>query len=282
MDEILSRLESSKESNPTRRPPSPANCSPPTSPAGTPCSPPATCCTSSFPARSRSAPGRRTARRLCSPSWAHPTCSGELSVFDPGPRTSSATTITEVRAVSMDRDALRTWIADLPEIAEQLLRVLARRLRRTNNNLADLIFTDVPGRVAKLLQLAQRFGTQDDGALRVTHKLTQEEMALASRGVPRNGQQSTLVAPVTRSGVHRSGWRATRPAPGSGRASSAFLYRLRSVLDRAAELPGRAPLRPHRTWPPASLGCPRLTTRARVDADGERALVVLVPLDHGA
>src|ERR1700682_6117229 len=60
---------------------------------------------------------------------------GELSIFDPGPRTSSATTITEVRAVSMDRDALRVWIADRPEIAEQLLRVLARRLRRTDNNL---------------------------------------------------------------------------------------------------------------------------------------------------
>ena len=103
---------------------------------------------------------------------------GELSIFDPGPRTSSATTITEVRAVSMDRDALRAWIADRPEIAEQLLRVLARRLRRTNNNLADLIFTDVPGRVAKqLLQLAQRFGTQEGGALRVTHDLTQEELA---------------------------------------------------------------------------------------------------------
>ena len=98
--------------------------------------------------------------------------------FDPGPRTSSATTITEVRAVSMDRDALRAWISDRPEIAEQLLRVLARRLRRTNNNLADLIFTDVPGRVAKqLLQLAQRFGTQDGGAMRVTHDLTQEEIA---------------------------------------------------------------------------------------------------------
>ena len=44
--------------------------------------------------------------------------------------------------------------------------------------LADLIFTDVPGRVAKqLLQLAQRFGTQEGGALRVTHDLTQEEIA---------------------------------------------------------------------------------------------------------
>src|SRR5258705_11886201 len=103
---------------------------------------------------------------------------GELSIFDPGPRTSSATTITEVRAVSMDRDALRAWIADRPETAEKMLRVLARRLRRTNHNLADLIFTDVPGRVAKqLLRLAQRFGTQDGDALRVSHDLTQEEIA---------------------------------------------------------------------------------------------------------
>jgi CRP-like cAMP-binding protein len=103
---------------------------------------------------------------------------GELSIFDPGPRTSSATTITEVRAVSMDRKTLRAWIADRPETAEQLLRILARQHRRTTNNLADLIFTDVPGRVARqLLQLARRFGTQEQGALRVTHDLTQEEIA---------------------------------------------------------------------------------------------------------
>ncbi|MGH3812756.1 MAG: Crp/Fnr family transcriptional regulator, partial [Pseudonocardiaceae bacterium] len=55
---------------------------------------------------------------------------GELSIFDPGPRTSTATTVTEVSAVSMDRAALRDWINKRPEIAEQLLRVIARRLRR--------------------------------------------------------------------------------------------------------------------------------------------------------
>jgi CRP-like cAMP-binding protein len=103
---------------------------------------------------------------------------GELSIFDPGPRTSTATTVTEVRAVTMDRAALHEWIGKRPEIADQLLRVIARRLRRTNNMLADLIFTDVPGRVAKaLLQLAQRFGSQEAGMLRVTHDLTQEEIA---------------------------------------------------------------------------------------------------------
>jgi CRP-like cAMP-binding protein len=103
---------------------------------------------------------------------------GELAIFDPGPRTSTVTTLTDVSAVSMSRAALQSWIAEEPEIAEQLLRVLARRLRRTNDNLSDLIFTDVPGRVAKqLLYLAQRFGSREGNALRVNHELTQEEIA---------------------------------------------------------------------------------------------------------
>lgn len=103
---------------------------------------------------------------------------GELSIFDPGPRTSSAVCVTEVEAATMDSEMLRTWINDHSEISQQLLRVLARRLRRTNASLADLIFTDVPGRVAKtLLQLANRFGTQEGSGLRVNHDLTQEEIA---------------------------------------------------------------------------------------------------------
>ncbi|AIJ32669.1 transcriptional regulator, Crp family [Corynebacterium imitans] len=103
---------------------------------------------------------------------------GELSIFDPGPRTSSAVCVTDVTAATMDSEMLKDWIAQHPEISQQLLRVLARRLRRTNASLADLIFTDVPGRVAKtLLQLANRFGVQEGGALRVNHDLTQEEIA---------------------------------------------------------------------------------------------------------
>ena len=103
---------------------------------------------------------------------------GELSIFDPGPRTSSAVCVTEVKAATMNSELLKQWVDNYPEISQQLLRVLARRLRRTNNNLADLIFTDVPGRVAKtLLQLANRFGTQEGSALRVNHDLTQEEIA---------------------------------------------------------------------------------------------------------
>ena len=120
----------------------------------------------------------RTAGRTSSSSWARPTCSASCPCSTPGPRTATATAVTDTRLARLRKQALRPWLNNRPEIAEQLLRVLARRLRRTNDALADLIFTDVPGRVAKnLLQMAGRFGTRDGGVLRVTHDLTQEELA---------------------------------------------------------------------------------------------------------
>ena len=103
---------------------------------------------------------------------------GELSLFDPGPRTSTASALTDVRVARLPKAALRPWLTDRPDLAERLLRVIARRLRRTNNIVADLIFTDVPGRVAKaLLNLSKQFGQQEGDTLRVTHDLTQEELA---------------------------------------------------------------------------------------------------------
>ena len=63
-------------------------------------------------------------------------------------------------------------------MAQTLLQALARRLRRTNETLADLVFTDVPGRVAKaLLDLSTRFGRPADDGILVAHELTQEELA---------------------------------------------------------------------------------------------------------
>jgi CRP/FNR family transcriptional regulator, cyclic AMP receptor protein len=103
---------------------------------------------------------------------------GELSLFDPRPRTASAVAITDARLAALAHADLLNWLTGRPDVALHLLRALARRLRRANDVMADLVFTDVPGRVAKaLLSLAQRFGTQEAGMLRVTHDLTQEEIA---------------------------------------------------------------------------------------------------------
>ena len=103
---------------------------------------------------------------------------GELSVFDPGARTSTATALTEGVLLGLGQRDLRAWLTGRPEVAEELLGALARRLRRTNEAMADLVFSDVPGRVAKaLLDLSERFGRPTDDGLRVAHDLTQEELA---------------------------------------------------------------------------------------------------------
>ena len=103
---------------------------------------------------------------------------GELSLFDPGPRTATATAVTDTSVLGLGHDELEPWLTGRPEVAAQLLGALAQRLRRTNEAMADLVFSDVPGRVAKaLLDLARRFGVQSEDGLHVTHDLTQEELA---------------------------------------------------------------------------------------------------------
>jgi CRP-like cAMP-binding protein len=103
---------------------------------------------------------------------------GELSLFDPGPRTSTATAVTDAKLLSLGQEKLLPWLAENPNVSLQLLARLAQRLRRTNEAVGDLVFSDVPGRVAKaLLDLGERFGKQTDEGLFVHHDLTQEELA---------------------------------------------------------------------------------------------------------
>jgi CRP-like cAMP-binding protein len=103
---------------------------------------------------------------------------GELSLFDPGPRNATATAIADTVLIGLGPEDLSAWLSGRPDVSQQLLRALARRLRRTNENLADLVFSDVPGRVAKaLLDLSERFSRPTEDGLRVAHDLTQEELA---------------------------------------------------------------------------------------------------------
>ena len=103
---------------------------------------------------------------------------GELSLFDPGLRTSTATALTDAVVLGLSNEQLRPWLAGRPEVAAALLQALARRLRRTNEAMADLVFSDVPGRVAKaLMDLGEKFGQVTGEGLMVTHDMTQEELA---------------------------------------------------------------------------------------------------------
>ncbi len=103
---------------------------------------------------------------------------GELSLFDPGPRSATVTTVTDATFASLSHEDLLKWLEGRPMVAHGLLAQLAGRLRKANDVVADLVFSDVPGRVAKaLLDLADRFGRTADDGVHVHHDLTQEELA---------------------------------------------------------------------------------------------------------
>lgn len=103
---------------------------------------------------------------------------GELSLFDPGPRTATVTAVSDSTLLALANDHLMPWLDGRPEAARNLLQALAARLRRTNDTVGDLVFSDVPGRVSKaLLDLADRFGRPAADGLLVAHELTQEELA---------------------------------------------------------------------------------------------------------
>jgi CRP/FNR family cyclic AMP-dependent transcriptional regulator len=110
---------------------------------------------------------------------------GEVTAFDYGRRELTATTVTDVCAVAIERDQLLTWIAECPEIIHQIMRRLARRADVMTNCLADVAFADPPYRVGRrLLWLCKRFGRREGEVVRVMHDLTLQEISQFAGVVP--------------------------------------------------------------------------------------------------
>jgi CRP-like cAMP-binding protein len=79
-------------------------------------------------------------------------------------------------------DSLVFWtlLESRPALARRLLELMARRLRRSDQNSQDLIFFDAPTRLARrLLELAEEHGEQVGSTqqVRITVRVTQEEIA---------------------------------------------------------------------------------------------------------
>ena len=97
---------------------------------------------------------------------------GEVGVADGGPRSSDAQTLDECQLLLVPREAIQEICARVPSAAQALTASIAATLRRLTDAAADLIFLDLPRRVAKML-LSQPSG--DDGVIRL--KMSQEELA---------------------------------------------------------------------------------------------------------
>jgi CRP/FNR family transcriptional regulator, cyclic AMP receptor protein len=81
---------------------------------------------------------------------------GEIAVLDGLPRTADATALTDCELMVIERRDFISLIHERAEFAVKLIEVLCRRLRHTTGQLEDVMFLDLPGRLAKaLLQSAE-------------------------------------------------------------------------------------------------------------------------------
>ncbi len=118
---------------------------------------------------------------------------GEVSVADGGPRSTDVETAAESQLLFVPREIVHAMCSRLPAAAQALASAIAANLRRLTEATSDLVFLDLPRRVAQLL-LSQPRG--EDGV--ISQQLTQEEYArllgstrqsvnIAVRGFERRG-----------------------------------------------------------------------------------------------
>jgi CRP-like cAMP-binding protein len=119
---------------------------------------------------------------------------GELSVTDGGPRSADAETLEECRLLFIPRGVIQDICSRVPSVSLALARSLAATLRRLTEETSDLVFLDLPRRVAKVLLAQPR---DNDGIIR--HRLNQEQLAHQVGG-------SRPSVNVALRGFQRRGW----------------------------------------------------------------------------
>ncbi|MEV4219343.1 Crp/Fnr family transcriptional regulator [Nonomuraea sp. ATR24] len=101
---------------------------------------------------------------------------GEMSAIDGSPRSATVTALEPVSGVVI-RD-FTGFLQDHGRVAVLLLRLVTERLRDSDRKRIEYGAFDTTGRVAtRLIELAERYGEQTPGGLRVALPLSQDELA---------------------------------------------------------------------------------------------------------
>ena len=118
---------------------------------------------------------------------------GELSIIDRLPRSATVEAAETSTVLWLPGEAVRAVLRRSPELAEEIMRQQAATIRRVNGMVADLVFLDLPRRVAKyVVDHADHRGLACLG-------MSQSELAAAVGGV----RQSVNAA---LRGLERRGW----------------------------------------------------------------------------
>jgi CRP-like cAMP-binding protein len=119
---------------------------------------------------------------------------GDVSVADGGPRSADVETLEDSRLLLVPREQVQDICASVPAAGQALASSVAATLRRLTEATSDLVFLDLPRRVAKVLLSLPR-----DSAGVITPHLTQEQLANRAAGT----RQSVNAA---LRGFERRGW----------------------------------------------------------------------------
>lgn len=103
---------------------------------------------------------------------------GALSVIKGGTSGAYAETLDDSYICTIQQKDLSAIIKNMPELAISLIEKINQRLKEAEDRIADLVFRDVPGRIASiLLKLSEQFGKKDVKGTQISIKLTHQELA---------------------------------------------------------------------------------------------------------
>jgi CRP/FNR family transcriptional regulator, cyclic AMP receptor protein len=96
---------------------------------------------------------------------------GEIALLDGGARTADAIAMESSELMVIERRDFIPLIREHPDVAMQLIEVVCARLRRTSEQVEDIVFLGLPERLAKaLLQLHSRSAASTGSTIRITQR----------------------------------------------------------------------------------------------------------------
>ncbi|MDB5057679.1 MAG: family transcriptional regulator [Chloroflexi bacterium] len=102
---------------------------------------------------------------------------GELALLDGAPRSATATALEPSRLLTLDRSAFVAFLREQPDASLILLGDLTARVRRLSSQVEDLMFLDIPGRLARtLLRLGEQYGRPTSRGVEIDLQITQTEL----------------------------------------------------------------------------------------------------------
>ena len=103
---------------------------------------------------------------------------GEMSLLDGESRSANVIALEKTKVLTLDRNDFMAVVNDYPQIAVQLLKELARRLRKSDRQIASLSLSDAEKRIALcIIRFADEQGVIQNGKVSIPKTPIQQDIA---------------------------------------------------------------------------------------------------------